>query len=90
MHEMIFGGWKRIWKGGNVRVGMEINMDKMTSLGEDQEPKESKAFGDTEIRSRQLSQGYTQGRDRSAIAKSENLKCVFTKPATVRTRRGSC
>lgn len=33
-----------IWKDGSVRIGMEINMDKMTSLGEDQEPKRARHF----------------------------------------------
>lgn len=44
MHEVIFRTRKMIWKAGNVRVGMKIKVDKMTSLGEDQESKRARHF----------------------------------------------
>lgn len=57
MHERIFRVWKMTWKDGDVRIEIEINMDKIVILREDQEPKRSRHLKTSnEIRSRQLSQ----------------------------------
>ena len=74
MHKMIFRISKMTWKDGIVKIATEIDMDKINQPGRRPGAKEIKAFGDREIRSGQLSQGYTQGRDWNEDAKSKHLR----------------